>query len=65
MLVMFGIGVGGLGWMFALTILMLAETVVPGNALSTRIRLVIGIVFLALAGMWLAHPVWLAPASFS
>jgi predicted metal-binding membrane protein len=65
MLVMFGIGVGGLGWMFALTIVMLAETIVQGNVLGMRMRLVIGIVFLALAGMWLAHPEWLAPASFS
>ncbi|HET8906386.1 MAG TPA: DUF2182 domain-containing protein [Ktedonobacterales bacterium] len=65
MLVMFGVGVGGLGWMFALTVLMLAETIVPGNVLSRRMCLVIGIVFLALAGIWLAQPEWLAHASFS
>ena len=62
MLIMFGIGVGGLGWMAALTAAMLIEQVFPR---SPRIRLALGAVLLLLAGLWLLHPVWLVPAGAS
>lgn len=59
MLIMFGLGVGGLGWMLALTSAMLAESVAPSAAGARRL---IGLALLALAALWLAHPAWLVPA---
>jgi len=63
MLVMFGIGVGELGWMVALTVVMASESAIPGERRSRRIRQAIGVVLLLLAALWLAHPVWLVPAA--
>lgn len=63
MLVMFGIGAGGLGWMLALTGAMLAETSAPGRASQAGARRLIGVALLALAALWLAHPVWLVPGA--
>jgi predicted metal-binding membrane protein len=60
MLIMFGVGVGGLGWMLALTGAMLAETFAP---VESRTRQVIGVALLLLAALWLAHPAWLVPIS--
>ncbi|HEY7342357.1 MAG TPA: DUF2182 domain-containing protein [Ktedonobacterales bacterium] len=65
MLVMFGIGVGNLGWMGALTVMMASEAALPDVRHSRHIRLAIGVVLLLLAGLWLAHPAWLVPASAS
>lgn len=65
MLIMFGIGVGELGWMAALTLMMIGETALPGEARSGRARRVIGVALLILAGLWLAHPAWLVPATVS
>lgn len=59
MLIMFGLGVGGLGWMLALTSAMLAESVAPSAVGARRL---IGLALLALAALWLAHPAWLVPA---
>ena len=63
MLIMFGIGVGGLGWMLALTGAMLAETYAPGQVGQASARRLIGVALLALAALWLAHPAWLVPAT--
>ncbi|HEX6540841.1 MAG TPA: DUF2182 domain-containing protein [Ktedonobacterales bacterium] len=63
MLVLFGIGVGGLGWMVALTGIMCAETLVSEDVVSGRTRQAIGIVLIVLAGVWLAHPDWLVGAT--
>ncbi len=60
MLIMFGVGVGGLGWMLALTGAMLVETLAPAES---RARQVIGVALLLLAALWLAHPAWLVPIS--
>ena len=60
MLVMFGVGVGGLGWMIGLTGAMLAETLLPER---WRARQATGIVLLTLAALWLAHPTWLMVAA--
>ena len=65
MLVMFGIGVGNLGWMVALTVMMASESAVPNARRSRHISLAIGVVLLLLAGLWLAHPAWLVPATAS
>ena len=54
MLVMFGIGIGGLGWMAALAVVMWAEQ------LATRSRLAaaaVGVILLALAVVWVVNPV--------
>lgn len=59
MLIMFGLGVGGLGWMLALTSAMLAES---ASQSATGARRLIGLALLALAALWLAHPAWLVPA---
>jgi len=60
---MFGIGVGNLGWMVALTVMMASESVLPNVRHSRRIRQAIGIVLLVLAALLLAHPAWLVPAT--
>lgn len=65
MLIMFGIGVGELGWMAALTAMMLGETAVPGEIYSRHARKAIGVALFILAGIWLAHPAWLVPAAAS
>lgn len=65
MLVMFGIGVGDLVWMAALTIVMAIESAIPDERRSRNIRQVIGIALLMLAALWLAHPAWLVPATAS
>lgn len=62
MLIMFGLGVGGLGWMLALTGAMLAESATPSAADAAGARRLIGLALLALAALWLAHPAWLVPA---
>lgn len=62
MLIMFGIGAGGLGWMAALTGAMLIEGVFPGGQ---QTRMALGIVLLLLAVLWLLHPAWLVPAGVS
>ncbi|HEX8730822.1 MAG TPA: DUF2182 domain-containing protein [Ktedonobacterales bacterium] len=56
MLSMFGIGVGGPGWMAALTAAMLVE---ERYATARAPRLALGIALLALAVLWLARPAWL------
>ena len=65
MLVMFGIGVGDLGWMAALALMMLSETILPGEVASRRARQIIGVAMFILAGLWLAHTVWIAPGGIS
>jgi predicted metal-binding membrane protein len=65
MLIMFGIGVGELGWMAALAMMMLSETAIPGETRSRRAREAIGVALFILAGLWLAHPAWLVPATVS
>lgn len=59
MLVMFGVGVGNLAAMAALTGAMVIEKAVPGGK---RLSPVIGIILLLLGVLWLAHPVWLLRA---
>jgi predicted metal-binding membrane protein len=59
MLVMFGVGVGNLAGMAALTGAMVIEKTVPGGK---RLSPVIGIILLLLGVLWLAHPVWLQRA---
>jgi len=56
MLVMFGVGVGNLAGMLALTAAMVIEKTVPGGK---RLSPFIGIVLLLLGVLWLAHPTWL------
>ena len=56
MLVMFGLGVGSLVSMAALTGVMVVEKTFPGGR---RLSPVIGIALLLLAVLWLAHPAWL------
>jgi predicted metal-binding membrane protein len=56
MLVMFGVGIGSLAVMVALTGVMVIEKTMPGGE---RLSLLVGVVLLLLAGLWLAHPVWL------
>jgi predicted metal-binding membrane protein len=53
MLVMFGVGIGSLGWMAALAGVMTIEKAVPGGR---RIGPLVGIAMLMLAALWLAHP---------
>jgi predicted metal-binding membrane protein len=57
MLVMFGVGIGSLAWMAALAGVMTIEKAVPGGR---RIGPLVGGAMLLLAGLWLAHPAWLA-----
>ena len=59
MLVMFGVGIGNLAGMAALTGAMVIEKAVPGGR---RLSPVIGIILLLLGVLWLAHPVWLRRA---
>jgi len=59
MLVMFGLGVGSLVSMAALTGVMVVEKTYPGGQ---RLRPVIGTVLLLLAAVWLVHPAWLSTA---
>ena len=59
MLVMFGVGVGNLVGMAALTGAMVIEKAVPGGK---RLSPFIGILLLLLGILWLAHPVWLLRA---
>ncbi len=59
MLVMFGVGVGNLAGMAALTGAMVIEKTVPGGK---RLSPFIGIMLLLLGVLWLAHPVWLQRA---
>ena len=56
MLVMFGVGVGNLAGMAALTGAMVIEKAVPGGK---RLSPFIGVMLLLLGLLWLAHPVWL------
>jgi predicted metal-binding membrane protein len=56
MLVMFGVGVRGLLWMVALTVVVLVEKGVPGGY---RLRPMIGAGFLLLAIVWIVAPTWL------
>ncbi|GAC1349167.1 MAG: hypothetical protein NVSMB27_19740 [Ktedonobacteraceae bacterium] len=59
MLVMFGVGVGNLAGMAALSGAMVIEKTMPGgNHLSP----IIGIMLLLLGVLWLAHPIWLLRA---
>ncbi|HEX6481155.1 MAG TPA: DUF2182 domain-containing protein [Ktedonobacteraceae bacterium] len=59
MLVMFGVGIGNLAGMAALTGAMVIEKAVPGGK---RLSPFLGIILLLLAVLWLAHPVWLRRA---
>lgn len=65
MLVMFGIGVGDLGWMVALTLIMASESAILDERRSRYVRHTIGVVLLLLAALWLAHPAWLVPTAAS
>jgi predicted metal-binding membrane protein len=56
MLVMFGLGVGGIGWMLALTSVMVVEKDIPSGRWLTP---VIGCALLAFAVVWWVHPGWL------
>jgi predicted metal-binding membrane protein len=56
MLVMFGLGVGGLGWMLALASVMVVEKSVPSMRWLTP---VVDVLLLALAIVWWTHPGWL------
>lgn len=58
MLVMFGIGMGSLGWMATLAALMVIEKNWQG---ARRLTPAVGVVLLLLAAVWLAHPAWLPP----
>jgi predicted metal-binding membrane protein len=59
MLVMFGVGVGNLAGMAALTGAMVIEKTVSGGK---RLSPVIGIILLLLGLLWLVHPIWLQGA---
>ena len=59
MLVMFGVGVGNLAGMAALTGAMVIEKAIPGGK---RLSPVIGVALLLLGVLWLAHPAWLQRA---
>ncbi|HEY6540293.1 MAG TPA: DUF2182 domain-containing protein, partial [Ktedonobacteraceae bacterium] len=59
MLVMFGVGVGNLAGMAALTGAMVIEKAIPGGK---RLSPFIGIILLLLGLLWLAHPLWLQRA---
>ena len=59
MLVMFGVGVGNLAGMVALTGAMVIEKAVPGGK---RLSPFIGVLLLLLGILWLAHPLWLQRA---
>jgi predicted metal-binding membrane protein len=65
MLVMFGIGVGNLGWMAALTGVMLGEAMMPSDRAGNGASRVVGAALFVLAGLWLAHPAWLGAATVS
>ena len=56
MLVMFGVGVGSLAGMAALTGVMVIEKTMPGGK---RLSPLVGVALLLLAGLWLIHPTWL------
>ena len=56
MLVMFGLGVGGVGWMMALTGVMVVEKDLSGGRWLTP---ALGFSLLALAVVWWVHPGWL------
>lgn len=56
MLVMVGVGVHSLVMMAALAGVMVIEKTTPGGQ---RLSPVVGTVLLSLAGLWLAHPIWL------
>ena len=60
MLVMFGLGVGGVGWMLALTGVMVVEQDIPGGRWLTP---AVGFALLALAVVWWVHPGWLPGAA--
>lgn len=59
MLVMFGVGVGNLATMAALTGVMVIEKAIPGGK---RLSPIIGVALLVLGMLWLAHPLWLQRA---
>ena len=59
MLIMFGLGVGGVGWMLALTGIMAMEQDIPGGRWLTP---AVGFALLALAVVWWIHPGWLPGA---
>jgi predicted metal-binding membrane protein len=59
MLVMFGVGVGNLAEMAAVTCVMVIEKVVPGGK---RLSPLVGIALLLLGMVWLAHLLWLRSA---
>ena len=56
MLIMFGIGIGSLVCMAALTGVMVVEKTAP---FGQRLSPVIGIILFGLSALWLAHPAWL------
>jgi predicted metal-binding membrane protein len=56
MLAMFGVGVGNLAGMAAVTCVMVIEKAVPGGK---RLSPLVGIALLLLGMVWLAHPLWL------
>lgn len=59
MLVMFGVGIGSLAAMAAFTGVMVIEKTAPGGK---RLAPFVGLALLLLAGLWLAHPIWLRTA---
>lgn len=59
MLVMFGLGVGGIGWMLALTGIMVVEKDIPSGR---WLRPTVGFALLTLAVVWWVHPGWLPRA---
>ncbi len=56
MLVMFGVGIGSLAVMVALTSVMVIEKTMQGGK---RLSPLVGVALLLLAGLWLIHPPWL------
>ena len=64
MLVMLGLGAGDLGWMAAIALMLLSETILPGETGSRRARQIIGMAMFIFAGLWLAH-VWAAPGAIA
>jgi predicted metal-binding membrane protein len=59
MLVMFGVGVGNLAGMAALTGVMVIEKAIPGGK---RLSPFVGVILLLLGVLWLVHPIWLQRA---
>jgi predicted metal-binding membrane protein len=65
MLAMFGLGVGDVGWMAAIALMLLGESLLPGETASQRARQIIGVATFTLAALWLFHVAWVTPGAIS